>query len=251
MKRWFTLICILLLLVTKAQQIQGNVTDENGFALSSVLVFNMNTEKHSYTDGNGHFTIFAKVSDELRLVRNGFERKSVILVQNDFSNELSIQLNRTEEEIEEVNIQKLTGNIEKDAKALSKVDKVEQLQKEIGLPKPPEKPRETPSEVTKNILLPMAFGQLNVQAVYNVISGKARRQKSLYRYEDLQDTISWIRKRVDDDYFTKADIPQEEISTFIQFSIGQKPEITKYVKAGNLSKILLDLEETLPQYLSQ
>ena len=73
--------------------------------------------------------------------------------------------------------------------------------------------------------------------------------KAEYRYEDLQENISWRRQRIDDDYFVKMGIPQGKISEFLQFSIGLKPEINQFIKAKNLSKILFILEDTLPVYL--
>ena len=73
--------------------------------------------------------------------------------------------------------------------------------------------------------------------------------RSLYRYEDLQDNITWIRERMGDDYFIEMGIPSEKIAEFLQFSIGVKPDITRYIKARNLSKVLFILEGTLPQYL--
>jgi len=227
--------------------------DEDGNVLPAVMVFNMKTEKYVYTNINGEFSAEASANDELRFVRKGYDRNSKILKSEDFAFPLRIFLVRTSEEIEEVKVPafQLSGDIRKDAKKLTKIDKVEELQKEIGVPKPPEKPREKPTDLKKDVLLPILLAQVNVQGIYNVVSGKARRQKSLYKYEDLQDNITWIRKRVSDDYFIKAGISEEKISEFIQFSIGIKPDIPKYVKAGNLSRILLDMEEILPKYLER
>lgn len=253
MFRLFFLLFLLIFQYFFSQQVSGTITDEEENALPAVMVFNMKTEKFVYTSISGEFTIEASLNDELRFVRKNYDRNSKILKEENFIFPLRILMIRSAEEIEEVQVPayKLSGDINKDAKNLTKIDKVEQLQKEIGVPKPPEKPREKPAEVTKDILLPLAFAQLNVQGIYDVVSGKARRQKNLYRYEDLQDNILWIRKRVSNDYFVKAGIPEEKISEFIQFSIGMKPEIPKYVKAGNLSRILLDMEETLPEYLGR
>ena len=75
--------------------------------------------------------------------------------------------------------------------------------------------------------------------------------RQLYKYEDLQDNVEWIREKVGDDYFLKMEIPATKISEFLQFSIGVKPEISKYIKAQKLSKVLFVLEETLPQYLNR
>jgi hypothetical protein len=110
--------------------------------------------------------------------------------------------------------------------------------------------REKPAEV-KEVLLPMLLGQLNVQGVYDLVSGKARRQKRAYRYDDLQEHILWVRKRVEDEYFTKTGIPIERISEFIEFSFLYKPQIRTYVKAKNLAGVLLRIEEVIPVYLER
>ena len=155
------------------------------------------------------------------------------------------------EEIEEVKVSslKLTGDLNKDSKSLTKIDKTAQVEKAVGIPGPPEKPREKPAEFKKDVLYSLLSLSVKPQAIYDLISGDARRMKAEYRYEDLQENISWIRQRIDDDYFVKMGIPQGKISEFLQFSIGLKPEINQFIKAKNLSKILFILEDTLPVYL--
>jgi hypothetical protein len=154
------------------------------------------------------------------------------------------------QEIEEVELQKITGDLSKDSRAVAKVDKGKIVQDAVGLPQPVGKMREKPAEV-KEVLLPMLLGSLNVQGVYDLISGKARRQKRQYRYDDLQDDISWIRNRVEDEYFTKEGIPKERISEFIEFSFLTKPQVRTFVKAKNLAGALLRLEETIPLYVER
>lgn len=238
---------------TFAQTVSGIVLDEDYNALPAVLVFNLRTEKKSYTNIKGEFTVQANVNDELRFVRNGFERNTKILKPQDFSNVLSISLFRNPEEIEEVEVTNLnlSGDLTKDSKKLEKFDKVAQLQREIGVPLPPEKPREKPAELQKDVLMPLLFLAVKPEAIYDLISGDARRQKSWYKYEDLQDNIKWIRSKVPDEYFTKMNIPPEKISEFLQFSLGIQPEISKGIKAKNLSKVLFALEETYSKYLNQ
>ncbi len=238
-----------------SQNVEGTVTDEEGNSLAQVLVYNLKTMKYVHTDINGNFRVEASTGDELRMAKKGFERNSKTISEDDFHHSIRLILIRSAEEIEEVQVQKikLSGEINKDSKMLTKADKAEELRKDLGVPKPPEKPRETPTELKKDVLLPLLSlaPALNIQGIYNVVSGKARRQKNLYRYEDLQDNIRWIRNRVEDDYFTKTGIPQEKISEFIQFAMGKNQDISKYVKAGNLSVVLFALEENVQEYLKR
>lgn len=237
-----------------AQQVSGRVVDEDQNPIPAVLVFNMKTEQKSYTNLNGEFTVSSLPNEELRFIRQGFERSSKIVSTSDFNGNLSMTIIRSVQEIEEVKIPavRLTGDLNQDSRNLTKFDKVPQLQREVGVPGPPEKPRETPPPTIEQVgVLSYALSNINVFTLYKNISGDARRMRQLYKYEDLQDNIVWIREKVGDDYFIKMEIPAVKIPEFLQYSIGIKPEIGKYIKAGNLSKVLFVLEETLPQYLNR
>lgn len=237
-----------------SQKVSGFITDEEGNPLPATLVFNLQTEQKSYTDLQGLFSIDANPNQELRFIRVGFERFSKIISSQDFNYTFQISLYRIPGEIEEVQVPvRLTGDLNIDSRNLTRFDKVAQLRAEIGVPAPPEKPREKVADAKDDILKPLLRipPMVNVQAVYDVISGKAKKKKRLYRYEDLQDNIVWIREKVGDEYFIKMEIPPQKISEFLQFSIGRKPDINKYVKAKNLSGVLLILEETFPLYLKR
>lgn len=253
------MVRILLLLVLSfytslfSQKVSGTVTDEDQSPIPAVLVFNMKTEEKSYTNLNGEFSIDANAKDELRFVRQGFERSSKLLTSQEVYTPFSITIFRTVQEIEEVKVPavRLTGDLNKDSRNLAKFDKVANLQREVGVPEPPEKPRETPSDFKNDVLVALLGLSLKPQAIYNLISGDARRKKAQYRYDDLQDNILWIKGKVGEEYFIKMEIPKEKISEFLQFSLGIKPEINKYIKSQNLSKVLFILEDTLPEYLNR
>ena len=251
MKLYFFLFFLMISTSSFSQTVSGTVTDEERNPLPAVLVFNLQTEKKAYTDLNGQFIIEAKSKEELRFVREGFERSYKIINSGDFTSPFTLSILRIAAEIEEVQVPvRLTGDLNIDSRNLTRFDKVAQLRAEIGVPAPPEKPREKVADAKEDILKPLLRipPMVNVQAVYDVISGTAKKKKRLYRYEDLQDNISWIREKVGDDYFLKMEIPPQKISEFLQFSLGIKPEINKYVKAKNVSKVLLLLEESFPLY---
>ena len=234
-----------------SQNVSGVVTDEEGNPLPATLVFNLQTEQKAYTDLQGAFSIEANPNQELRFIRVGFERFSKIISSQDYNYSFRISLYRMAEEIEEVQVPvRLTGDLNTDSRNLTRYDKVAHLRAEVGVPAPPEKPREKAADAKEDILKPLLRipPMVNVQAVYDVISGRAKKKKRLYRYEDLQDNIVWIREKVGDEYFLKMDIEPRKIQEFLQFSMGLKPEITKYVNAKNLSAVLLLLEETFPKY---
>lgn len=254
MLRISTVFLILISCQLFAQQVSGTVTDDEGNPLAATLVFNMKTEQKAYTTVSGQFSISALVNEELRFIRAGYERSSKIIGINDYSIPLRVIIVRDIQEIEEVIVPavRLTGDLNTDSRNLNRYDKVAQLQQSIGVPTAPENPRETPPPTLEKVgAIKYALSNLNVITLYRNISGDARRMRSLYKFEDLQSNISWIRERIEDDYFIQVGIPEQKINEFLQFSIGIKPDINRYIKAQNLSKVLFILEETFPQYLNR
>ncbi len=244
--RFSVVLLFSVISMVLSQTVRGKVTDEDGVVLPAVTVINISSDKKTYTDAAGTFSIDASAQDEIRFVRPGFERTSIRTGQNS-SEELDIKLIRTAREIEEVKVPNITGDLTKDARSVAKADKGRAVQDAVGLPQPTGKMREKPAEV-KQVLVPILLGQLNVQGMYDLISGKARKQKRQYRYDDLQEDILWIRDRVQEDYFTKEGIPEERISEFIAFSFIAKPQSRTFVKSKNLSGALLSMDEMIPVF---
>ncbi|WP_345204399.1 carboxypeptidase-like regulatory domain-containing protein [Chryseobacterium ginsengisoli] len=242
--RLLIILTFLSVNVFSQQKIMGRITDEDGISLPTVMVMNISANTKTYTLNDGTFSIDAFPEDELRFIRPGFERSS-IKASYGIDKYLNIKLTRVAEEIEEVEVAKITGDITKDSRAVAKVDKGKIVEDAVGLPQPVGKMRERPAEV-KEVLLPIILGQLNVQGLYDLVSGDARRMKRQYKYDDLQEDISWIRSRVEDEYFTKEGIPQERISEFIEFSFVNKPQVRTFVRAKNLTGALSRMEEAFP-----
>lgn len=233
------------------QTVSGRITDDDGVDLSSVIVINMSTDQKTSSNTMGMFSIEASPNDELRFVKADFNRVSTRVLINGYNPQLLVTMIPIPRDVGEVKIvKKPTGDLETDSRLAAKIDKGEIVQQAVGLPQPVGKMREKPAEV-KKVLLPILLGSLDVQGTYDLISGKARRQKRQYRYDDLQEHIMWVRNRVDNEYFTKAGIPEERISEFIQYSFEVKPQVRTYVKAKNLAGTLLRMEETMPVYLER
>lgn len=247
------LVIILLFLFVNGfsqQKISGRITDEDGINLPSVTVMNVSADKKTYTANDGTFSIeIASPDDEIRFVRNGFERSSIKALYG-LNKELNIKLTRIAEDIEEVEVAKITGDLDKDSKAVAKTDKGQIVEDAVGLPQPVGKMREKPAEV-KQVLIPILLGSLNVQGLYDLVSGDARRMKRQYRYDDLQEDIAWIRNRVEDEYFIKEGIPAERISEFIEFSFVNKPQTRTFVRAKNLTGALSRMDDAIPVFVKR
>lgn len=239
------LFTFLFTLSFSQSKVSGTTKNENDMIITSVLIVNVSNDQKTMSNDKGDFDIEASNGDEIRFSKTGYERASVKV--NLENTPIPIVLVRIPEQLETVKIIALSGNLKNDSKKVDKEDKIARLQKDIGLPKSPEKPREKPADV-KEVVVGALLGGLNVQGVYDLVSGKARRQKNWYRYEDVHDDIKWVRKSIEDDYFVKAEIPTEKINEFLEFSFILKPEIRAYIKAKNLSKVMWKFEDVIPIY---
>lgn len=85
MLRLFLLVIFCSSTSLFSQQVSGTVTDEDQNPIPAVLVFNMKTEQKVYTNLNGEFKINASPTEEIRFIRQGFERSSKIVMYLDFS----------------------------------------------------------------------------------------------------------------------------------------------------------------------
>lgn len=247
------LILILISAVSYAQNIvSGIVMSESNFGLHDVIVVNINTGKKVYSNHRGNFSIEANINDELRFIKENYERGAKVVHNNDFLTPISIHLVRVPIEIEEVNVAvKLTGVLAKDASRVKIDHSKEILQKNIGLPQPKGIQREKVPVLTKDILLPLLTARLNIDAIYKVVSGKARKMKSLYKYEDMQRNINWITEHNGDEYFIEREIPKEKIREFLEFSMLVEPQIAQDIKFNNLSAVNFKLENTASIYLER
>ena len=117
-----------------SQSISGKVETEEGLSIANVLVINLKTNEKVNTDENGKFTISAKLQDEIRFVKKGYDRVSHIVKSADFQEEKYFRLQKSAVTIEEVVISrlKLTGNLAKDSKTLDKEDVNAKIQKSLG-----------------------------------------------------------------------------------------------------------------------
>ncbi|KAF5275462.1 hypothetical protein FQA39_LY18643 [Lamprigera yunnana] len=97
--------------------------DDSGESLSAVTIVNISTDKKTYSNSQGVFSMKANPNDELRFVKEDFTR--------------------IPKDVGEVKIvKKLSGDLEQDSRVVAKVDKGEQVKQAVGLPEPVGKMRE-------------------------------------------------------------------------------------------------------------
>ncbi|PZU84142.1 MAG: hypothetical protein DI529_11610 [Chryseobacterium sp.] len=239
LKRFLHLYFLCISFFVYSQTISGVVVSDESVRLPKTLIVNMSSDQKVYSNEVGEFSINAKSGDELRFVRENYEREKVI-IKNDYY--LTVRLTKMPHEIEEVKIVN---------KSISH-SKEEELRKSIGLPKGPEKPREKPAEAVDDIVKPLIRipPTLNFQAIYDVVSGKSRRLRRLYRYEDLQEGLAWIKNNVDWEYFRDAGIEPKNMNDFLMFSLKDE-KVLMYMKAKNIGGLTVSLDNNISAYLER
>ena len=234
MKRFLLFYCLCIPLFVCSQTISGVVVSEEDHPISKVLIVNMSSNQKVYTDNFGNFSIAGKMGDELRFAKEKYKGER-IKINNDL---LKVILQQLPQEIEEVKIinKRLAESQE------------EKLRKDIGLPKGPEKPREKPADLADDFLrIPP---KVNIQNIYDAISGKSRRLKRLYKYEDLQEGLAWIQNNIDLEYFAEAGISPEKFNDFLMFSLKDE-KVLMYMKAKNIGGLTVSLDNHIGAYLEK
>ena len=230
-------------------KISGKILSENDMVISNVLVVNVSNDKKTYSDAAGNFVIEGFVDDEIRFSKAGYDRVSKKIF--DYHSPLNVILIRIPEEIKEVEILNLTGDLNKDSRILAKEDKVAKLQKDIGLPRPPEVAREKAPELSDAFVIGFPMAAINIDALYKVVSGDARRMKNLYKFEDLQRHLKWVTSRLDSEYFINLQIPENKIPEFLQFAFLENPRSLDFVKAKNINGVIFEIEKVIPTYIER
>ncbi|KFC19806.1 hypothetical protein [Chryseobacterium sp. FH1] len=239
MKKFLFLYFLLISISIYSQTLSGIVMTEESARIPKTLVVNMRSDQKVLSNELGEFSIPAKTGDEIRFVKENYEREKWIVSDN---LTITIRLSKIPMEIEEVTIEN---------KRVAEAKK-EELRQSIGLPKGPEKPREKPADAVDDIVRPLIRipPMVNIQAIYDVMSGKSRRMKRLYKYEDLQEGLAWINNNVDLEYFAEAGITPDKFNDFLMFSLRDE-KVLMYMKAKNIGGITISLDNNIKDYLER
>lgn len=84
-----------------------------------------------------------------------------------------------------------------------------------------------------------------------MISGDARRMRSLYKYEDTQRYIEWIMMRTDDKYFEDQCISKNDIRQFLEYAFIENPKTIDFIKNENIYGALFQIEMTVAKYVDR
>jgi len=148
--------------------------------------------------------------DELRVVAKQYNRYNLIVSKTNPEQEIIIQLSPVVREIAGVNI-------------ISR-SQIENMKNNIGVPAPPEKPREKVPTLKNTVavpVIPIAIA-VNLNNLYKIISGDARRMKALYKYEDQQEYLGNMVNLLGDDFWEQSKIAKENMRNLYSICLGKK-----------------------------
>ena len=242
MKKKIFFISLMFLSVMKmmAQEITGKIITEDEIKIGNVMIININTNEKTYSDAEGNFHIAAKIGEEIRLIKKGYERLVYIIKSVDLQKGIVLKMNHSEIIIDELVLAKikLTGDLAKDTKALDKESKNEKLQKSLGI-----------ATIEKQV---KSLGSSGISFDPNNLFGKQKRQKKiLAKYENYENHAEWVKIRIEESYFTEKGVPRERIMEFISFALTEKSELSASIKRRNITQVRSVLEQVFPIYLKR
>lgn len=201
MKKLLLITFSLIPLVIFSQQIKGRIISDS-VTINEVLIININSQEKTYSDSQGQFIINAKVGDELRFVKVGYERKTIIIKNH---KDLIINIVKLAIEIEEVEVKKkLSGNLASDSKLFNENKKKVTLNNDLKVyfkaPSSEELLKPKHGEFVQPVGEGFSFGEI----------------KNKWKLPDL---VEWIRENLTDDYFISMGIGFQEINPFLYYSL--------------------------------
>lgn len=184
-----------------SQQIKGKVLSDS-VLVNRVLIINLNSNEKTYSTSQGQFIIKANIGEELRIVKEGYERKDLKIRNND---KVLINLIKLVTEIEEVEVRKkLSGNLAADSKLFN----------------------ENKKKVTLNNDLKFYFKTKSSEALMKPKHGEFVQPVgegfTFGKIDDkwtLPNLVEWIRGNLTDDYFISLGLGFQDINSFLYYSL--------------------------------
>jgi len=247
-----TIFCFIVFLgiSVQSQEVKGYIylNEDERIFLNHIYVTNLNTEKTILSKINGAFSIPAKEGDIIRFTSFLTQRKD-IKITNDIlqKTENFIELKQEYNNIEEVVIKfRPTGNLRTDVERLGYKKRPVHIDKIIGLAKK--------SKNTTDDDAPMGFKNggfvLDVNYIYDVISGDAKKKQRLYEYEKAQKSVKNIENYFGKAYFINMKIPENLILDFLLF-VYHSDDIYRYTSIENYEAVRPYIDKYLPIYISR
>ncbi|WP_432411681.1 hypothetical protein [Rasiella sp. SM2506] len=240
----FTLLCFAEV-SAQTTQLQGKITNEED--IEGIHVLNNSSRNNSVTDAFGNFSIQAKVADTLVFSSVNYLPKKIeiteILLERGI---VVVTLDKLINQLDEVFLgSRLTGNLETDIKNMPVKEKIDFWT--LGIPGFQGEPEEK-IVPAYTFYAPTA---LNVEALYNHLSGYYKMLRTKRKWEGENNTVARILYEYDEAFFLKSyQIPEHKLYDFILFCMETSTLQTDFT-SGNYGKVLGTFKEKAPQYVSR
>ena len=233
----------------------GNVQNDLGDHLPNTYIYNPRTEELALSDIAGNYIIRAIPSDEIRIIKIGYERKSIRLTDTDFTKSVAITLEKLPFEIEEVEIGfHPTGDLKKDLAYFRTAEKTEKLNSEMtDYMKSPMTTVVPKNTVPKDFAPRSNEGQINLLGVANgiakLLQKKSKSNPETPNYSEVQGFYRRVKDVVDINYFKSYGLSDYDFEIFLAYA-DQKQSLTKkFHKNFNKAAIETELKIALIEYL--
>ncbi|MCC2591015.1 carboxypeptidase-like regulatory domain-containing protein [Chryseobacterium sp. MFBS3-17] len=249
------LLCLFFTVYSQAQTASGTVHSEFGNVMPGVMVINMKTLEKVLTNSAGNFSIPAAPSDELRFLREGYDRQSVIVSDANASS-IEIIMNKTPYLIPEVEIAFTpTGILEKDVKALAQPQKTEDLNKDMRI-----YARTSPTTMAPSLRTPSAFalpdfsaGQVDViklgMAAAGLIAKATKKPLTTANYAETQEFYRRIKSTMDLSFYTSQGWDEEEIDRFLVYADQTRQLARRFRREFDAGQISSEMKMAYIEYI--
>ena len=241
---------------SQSDYVMGSITNENGDRLTNASIVNLRTDQVVVSDFMGNFVIAAKTSDQLRIARQGYERKNLTVAAESFSRSLDVKLLTIPQEIEEVKLTfRPTGILKKDVARLNPPPKVTALNMALN-----NYMRTPPNEVSPSARVPSSFQQPNLLAgqmdmmklagALGKLVGKATQPpKTTASYSEKQEFYKRVKAVVNLTYYTDYGLDEYDFDIFLGYADESRGLSKNYRNNFNKVAIESQLKMAFQEYL--
>jgi len=222
--------------------IEGIVYNDNSYSIQGVHVLNITSNEATITDSEGNFKILVNLNDELIFSAIQFKRNKIIIDKDVFDSlSITIYLEEFVNELDEVilNSSGLSGSLMNDLKNSGIVDNINF--DDLGIPGFTGIRKEdipSNSQLTKELLLAPLAGGLDVERMFNWISGyyKEKRKEREFKndYNLIDRIINFYGLRF---FIDEFGLIEDNIHEFVTSAYQNYP-LEENFKAGNYTLLI-------------
>ncbi|MGH1519385.1 hypothetical protein [Chryseobacterium sp. JK1] len=226
-----------------------------------MTVVNIKTSEQVVSDNQGFFKIKANLNDELRFIKEKYDRTSRKISRQDFFDLISVVLIQSPVEIEEVDLGNATGNFKKDI-SLRNSNKKTLLSEEIKdyIKTHPEEKKDSRLETPTFGAPNMYQGQVSILSVGNGGSGGIlglvakqifKKDKHKPNYLEIQNFHRKIKESFYSDYFVQKGLDEFEFEAYLIYLDNKYEFSEKNFNNFNTFEIEKKLKNLLQDYINK